>query len=415
MSAADRNSVGSASRAAAVAESDMSSVEKVEDEERMEEDGIMVQEDAVSDSGGMPLLPNAEDWGLDPAFWARTPLFIKQIQMELMQGGSSGANHVLESMRELQHVEILGTLVAKLDKGEHVRYVVDDGSGTVDCIEWRVNIPKISEFRLIVQEEAGVDFKLGALVYVCGKLKMRFTGMDDDCKIFNPREIIATTIELVNDPNVELFHWARVMKLMEEKFSHPPDRLFKSSWMQHFRRANQGADALSSTSTNRIRNEELQVHEKNESKICSIIHAHLESKVKGKEKSLFTFREIVEDDPLWRKVQHDTYIDIDIAKEYLDGALRKLIREGRVFVSSQNFYGVVTFDDVLKPAILVILGSFQDANPAGIPHWQILPTLHTDNRTRFVNQESLEGALRKLQELGLVFESKRNRYKLVMG
>eukprot|EP00937_MAST-01D_sp_MAST-1D-sp2_P005105 g5105.t1 len=105
-------------------------------------------------------------WGLDPLFWSYVKLFAVQIR-QLSSFEGTADTHMLYG-RPITKVEIVGTVVSVSDKAKFVKYVVDDGTDVVPCIQWKVH----SDGVVRGATQQAPPLQLGQTVCVQGKLRV---------------------------------------------------------------------------------------------------------------------------------------------------------------------------------------------------------------------------------------------------
>ena len=86
--------------------------------------------------------------GLSPAYWAHVPLSIRQVHdLQLLQGinvlvqppsspSSASSKEPSPRLLPLSKCELVGVIVAVESRGDSVIYVLDDGTGLIDCLYW---------------------------------------------------------------------------------------------------------------------------------------------------------------------------------------------------------------------------------------------------------------------------------------
>ena len=99
--------------------------------------------DEVDDDRKPAALPRLDQClvGLSPAYWAHVPLSIRQVHdLQLLQGINvlvqKRALSAETRLLPLSKCELLGIIVAVESRGDSVLYVLDDGTGLIDCLYW---------------------------------------------------------------------------------------------------------------------------------------------------------------------------------------------------------------------------------------------------------------------------------------
>jgi hypothetical protein len=104
-------------------------------------------------------------------------------------------------------VEIVGIVTSLSFKLKRIVFTLCDGTGSIRCEHFRFQDFDISPYRSI---------RVGSLLSVRGM--MAYVELDDDSSRFL---INVKALKLEEDPNVELYHWARVMELEETVYKLP--------------------------------------------------------------------------------------------------------------------------------------------------------------------------------------------------
>jgi len=129
-------------------------------------------------------------WGLDPLYWAYVRLFISQIHhlkpFHEMPETQSLFGH------PISRVEILGFVVSVQQRASLVSYIVDDGTGLIQCTHWWANSDSEREVLAV-----------GDLAWFRGKFQF----------FREKREISVHSIQMETDPNAEAAHWLEVIQL----------------------------------------------------------------------------------------------------------------------------------------------------------------------------------------------------------
>ncbi|GBG31952.1 Hypothetical Protein FCC1311_081772 [Hondaea fermentalgiana] len=230
------------------------------------------------------------------------------------------------------------------------------------------------------------------------------------------RELIVTTMECISDPNAELLHFARAKSLTESMYSRPCDASFLSSWKQHFSRSSQGPERGSQGDTSVS-----EIAERTETVLGDLLIHFVQERERASQakagagetladESFYTLRDFVEADSVWREAQRRTGFRPEETRKFLNGALERLLKSGKLY-HVKDLYGLVSEDFLVIPAILLVLDRFD--REEGVSMYDLIKTLHEDERLRFVAQEVVESALSRLQGTGDVYEPKRRRFRLV--
>ena len=93
-------------------------------------------------------------------------------------------------------VEIAGVLISILVREKKSSYIIDDGTGAIECVKYH-NSNMISAFASF-----GDMLEIGDTVCVQGNLVLAETNVEDYGFM-----VVIASIEKADDPNFETFHW----------------------------------------------------------------------------------------------------------------------------------------------------------------------------------------------------------------
>ena len=189
----------------------------------------------------MPI-PDPTVVGLSPAFWAHVPLTIRHVQeLRLL----NGFNCLIRkdpatdkaTVLPLSKCELVGVIVAVESRGSTggVIYVIDDGTGVIDCLHWPDDdgLPSLTS----LEPESNI-LPVGTYARVFGRIecvaigpkKDESIGYDDrmDCIREIHASIVQDAIEIDGPPklgedDLETQHWKRSVKILSS-----PDMLLTS-------------------------------------------------------------------------------------------------------------------------------------------------------------------------------------------
>ncbi|GKY95977.1 hypothetical protein MPSEU_000558200 [Mayamaea pseudoterrestris] len=169
--------------------------------------------------------------GLSPCFWSHVPLMAAHINsLKLINGLNCIVVDVLDATTKLlpiQKVTMVGTIVcAERRSNGSVMYVLDDGTGFVDCMHWIENpfsLPSLTGED--AEDERRGAYSVGTLVKVMGRIECLAIHTDNVEKIgYNGhllesqacvREIHATIVQdLSAVADAECRHWFRCQSLL---------------------------------------------------------------------------------------------------------------------------------------------------------------------------------------------------------
>jgi hypothetical protein len=177
-------------------------------------------------AASVPALTGAEHFivGLSPSYWAHVPLLVAQILdlrvvggiLCLDQPGGSG------KLVPVTKCSLVGVIVAVDARYESTVYVIDDGTGLIDCVHWTdhsaLMLTDIIAGPMSSSEDPHLR-RLGETVRVYGRIVHCYSLSDDDgpggasdadgaSNSRNVREIRATLVEPVT-VRAEIEHWNR--------------------------------------------------------------------------------------------------------------------------------------------------------------------------------------------------------------
>ena len=165
--------------------------------------------------------------GLSPSFWAHVPLLVAHLNnLKLINGINclvldyESQPHILP----ITKVTIVGTIVGSERRSNgSILYVVDDGSGFIDCLHWVENpfsLPSLTGD----DSEEHIPFPVGALVKVLGRLECLSIHVDQTERLSIlghtlesqrcVREVHVTVIQELTNKDGEWQHWMRCQSLL---------------------------------------------------------------------------------------------------------------------------------------------------------------------------------------------------------
>lgn len=175
--------------------------------------------------------------GIAPNFWAHVPMTISGINdLKLVNGvhcwsSGDGKQHVPVSKCVLVGC-IVNATVRSAD--ESILYVLDDGTGLIDCLVWANNTENdIFHLPSLVLDHGNSgeygsndNIGLGEIVKVFGKLQCVTIQGEHDGGYNEPfvvREIQASLVERIDGPNEEARHWKACAE-REESMTRDPTK-----------------------------------------------------------------------------------------------------------------------------------------------------------------------------------------------
>jgi hypothetical protein len=165
--------------------------------------------------------------GLAPAFWAHVPLHIASIHnLKLINGLHCllvSQNGTVSKILPITKVTLIGTIVcAERRSNGSVLYVIDDGTGLVDCLHWLDNpftLPSLTD-----PESSKNALSVGTLIKVRGRIECIYIHTDKAENISVSgntlesqrciREIHANAVVEVTDKDDESLHWDACQSLL---------------------------------------------------------------------------------------------------------------------------------------------------------------------------------------------------------
>lgn len=180
-------------------------------------------------SGAEPFLV-----GLTPYFWAHVPLLVKHFSSLKLINGINFLLMVDDEQKPckllpVSKVTLVGTIVcAERRSNNSVIYVVDDGTGLVDCLHWLENpfsVPSLTGYYPTVESMLPV----GSLVKIMGRI---------DCLSIHPtekeeilingqrleslacvREIHSNIVQILTSLDIESRHWLACQSLLKSNMN----------------------------------------------------------------------------------------------------------------------------------------------------------------------------------------------------
>jgi hypothetical protein len=172
-------------------------------------------------------VPDTRYWGLDPLYNTPVKLFAVHIN-SLQQYKHFDKSFILFGLHPIQKVEVVGVVVSAKKYPNKHSYLIDDGSGIVQCTVWTNDafledgVPagaqstiqgkkgfKIAQALMEALGPNGV-LSVGDVVRIKGKLS-KYRGI----------EIHVSHVCIEKDPIVEALHWLQVIQLCKEVYSKP--------------------------------------------------------------------------------------------------------------------------------------------------------------------------------------------------
>ncbi|KAI8982564.1 hypothetical protein BDB01DRAFT_793210 [Pilobolus umbonatus] len=126
--------------------------------------------------------------GLDPLLLTNNKIFIKDVIVADIIKENSVDFYSFEG-HLIKFVEICGIIVSNITGRSHILYIVDDSSGTIECIEWYDTLPD----KMI---------SIGTCVRILGKIEV----------YLNQKKITVKDIYPIVDPNEELMYQCQIMQ-----------------------------------------------------------------------------------------------------------------------------------------------------------------------------------------------------------
>lgn len=169
--------------------------------------------------------------GISPQFWSHVPMTVMDVQrlkllgginycyVDITKNGGIGQQH-RHCLKPVSRCLLVGSIVyADLRRDGSMAYVLDDGTGLIDCVHWSMgfmqdiyHLPSLDDYSDDVSRSS---FSVGDTVRVFGKIEcvavVRKNGANEDEII---REIQASLMERILDNPLrdEALHWRRCQK-----------------------------------------------------------------------------------------------------------------------------------------------------------------------------------------------------------
>mmetsp|Transcript_12210 Transcript_12210/g.22350 ORF Transcript_12210/g.22350 Transcript_12210/m.22350 type:complete len:145 (-) Transcript_12210:151-585(-) len=110
--------------------------------------------------------------------------------------------------RRINKAAILGIVVSRKHRSDRVSFVLDDGTGCIDCILWLHGIGSDRSTVNPVKSLQQQRIELGSLLHVYGRIS-NWDGR---------RQLVAYNVFLETDPNGEALFVAEVMKITRDHY-----------------------------------------------------------------------------------------------------------------------------------------------------------------------------------------------------
>jgi hypothetical protein len=161
--------------------------------------------------------------GIHPSFWAHVPMTIQQLHdLKLVDGifcWSDGRHHVPVMKCLLVGCIVSQTIRASDNAG---LYVLDDGTGLVDCLVWAKTADDLYHLPLLTPKPSShqpENWELGDTVRVFGKIRC-VAIRDNDMVV---KDVQATLIDRVSRCDVETKHWQACIDREESMARNPEE------------------------------------------------------------------------------------------------------------------------------------------------------------------------------------------------
>jgi len=167
----------------------------------------------------LPLDPT--QWGMDPLYWSYVHITCHQVgTLETLP--SLDHAHVLNQRHSLSKVELVGVVVRVVDLEKMNKYTLDDGTGMVDCTQWKTREVQ----KLAIRPPS---FCLGDTIRVRGKLKMIPSQSLEKYLCFGIREVSVQSLLRVESVHEEIYHRLQCTQLHHQFYSGTQDESMRSS------------------------------------------------------------------------------------------------------------------------------------------------------------------------------------------
>jgi hypothetical protein len=129
---------------------------------------------------------------LSPQFWAYTPLFIGDVHRLYLDPtlglncwlSPPSANTTPQRKIPIVRCKLVGVITCAAKKAKHVAYVLDDGTGCIDCTAWEDQQQAEEDLFFLLHhgrsQGSATQFVVGDVVQVYGKIKLVYLPSTDD-------------------------------------------------------------------------------------------------------------------------------------------------------------------------------------------------------------------------------------------
>ncbi|KAI9209221.1 uncharacterized protein BJ171DRAFT_485779 [Polychytrium aggregatum] len=149
-------------------------------------------------------MDNLSNLGLDFMFWASCKLNIRDIhRMAVMEEYQDVFRY---KGRPVRNAEICGLIVGIDESHSRIGYLVDDGTGTINCWQWLSEPPSIG-----AEADQHRIMSLGDCVVVSGKIK----------EYRDVRQLTVNSIRVESDPNFEALAWMQTIDAKLRAYDRP--------------------------------------------------------------------------------------------------------------------------------------------------------------------------------------------------
>jgi len=364
--------------------------------------------------------------GISPQYWSHIPLQIADIfSLELVNGiNCIRAND--GSFVPVSKCVLVGVVVNVAPRSDaSVMYVLDDGTGLVDCLQWSSDVDDVYYLPSLLEKDAQAkeQLRVGDLVRVFAKIQC-LSATSTDQKPCIIRELQASVIEHVETPSfgrsldAEARHWMACIEFQKSVSNTPsehnaigclqrlgPDIKSQVMERQHLPAADDTKGAWRVFGTSCRCSEK-----KNLGYMQSLLYCHCQARLepldadfkfrdgmlntllamqsRNEKKLVFTYKQIKRDEglkALAAKQVSGARSDVSVERLFLN-TFRALRLDGIIFLLDDrtDHYLLITRERVLEPFIREELRKEQPSRSKNFVNIQAVPYLSSVHRERLL-------------------------------
>mmetsp|Transcript_5886 Transcript_5886/g.6982 ORF Transcript_5886/g.6982 Transcript_5886/m.6982 type:complete len:412 (+) Transcript_5886:213-1448(+) len=405
-------------------------------------------------------LSDPGSWGLDPLFWSNLKLNLKTVH-KLSNGhegdgvgsevdvssengsistSSSLCQHILCGKHPINRVHVMGIVVAKVKKLNHIRYSIDDGSAVIDCTFWTRDLNSnqseadyyntYNDYSEVssnykTNENHHIQAELGQLVRIVAKLKLRKIWKDEvdlvaytkngkveKNAVRTTRELIIDSMEITQDPNQEVLHWLQCIQLYKDVYKKDCRiRVPKLSENDRNLRRNKKKQKIKSGIIEKMVIDVLRSSRMVTLGKCQTANERAHALASA---CLFSRQQIRDMSRIQSILQTHSEDMSKSLNDTLNHVLNNLINEGylyRASTQSKDEFGLVTHRTTLEPMIVQILST--DDSPDGMWKSELVRKIRMDPRCCCIPEVRIIRSLKKMLDESIIYETVFEKYRFV--